>query len=744
MSQTSKTESPGLKRTSTTLTFAQQQAGLLVTNELNKAIEECKKKVKRISKECRMKNRKFRDIEFDLENDKYRCLEGLFSDKGYNPSDVQRVTQIFDKPKFYAKNGYPQANDIYQGALGDCWLMSALATVSTCPGLLEKFCVERDEAVGVYGFIFFKNNAWVSIVIDDLLFTRIPKYEELNNQEQELYHFDKESYNRSARQGGKQLYFAKSGDDGETWVPLLEKAYAKLHGSYASISGGWDSEAIEDMTGGVSSFIPIKDIFDTDQFWTDELLRVNKDRLFGCSFDPLSPFRSYRFGLSEVQGVIGGHAYSVLRAIECKGKRFLVIRNPWGKTEWKGPWSDGSKEWQGEWLEILPVLGHVFGDDGQFVMEYKDFLNVWQDVDRTILFDDSWVMSSQWLHIPMKPLPSPWQFGDVSFTFSLSGPSLAVIVLSQLDRRYFQDLAGRSSWSLDFILVKEGEKEPIAESNHAWFYTRSVNLETELDTGNYIVYVRIDRLIKNKNEDQKIEDAQLRQLSRVLAEKSKCQSIASNLKKGYQEEFATTTITDLIEKDYALYKKKLQEKEQKEDTNKPGDESSASDDGDDNSDEVTTTTTTTTVVVKKKVKKDQKPQSSDIISENSKASGKEVQEFGYGGMKMGNNDDPLDEVIQTIPVTIDETKKLDPYSEYLTQDDNNLFLGLKVYTKKEVPVTIEGRLRAELDVKSTEEKKEQKAEEKMEQKVEDVPGQVEASNVVNNTTGGTATGSAVI
>ena len=38
-------------------------------------------------------------------------------------------------------------------------------------------------------------------------------------------------------------------------------------------------------------------------------------------------------------------------------------------SEWTGRWSDGSKEWTQEWLEILPKLGHTFGDDGQFVME---------------------------------------------------------------------------------------------------------------------------------------------------------------------------------------------------------------------------------------------------------------------------------------------------------------------------------------------------------------------------------------
>lgn len=89
------------------------------------------------------------------------------------------------------------------------------------------------------------------IFLPSMLYTSVPKYEELTSAEKELYHDDKAQFNKSARKGGKTLYFAKSGTTGETWVPLIEKAYAKLHGDYVSLSGGKACEAVEDLTGYV-------------------------------------------------------------------------------------------------------------------------------------------------------------------------------------------------------------------------------------------------------------------------------------------------------------------------------------------------------------------------------------------------------------------------------------------------------------------------------------------------------------
>ncbi|KAF5382243.1 hypothetical protein D9757_008962 [Collybiopsis confluens] len=721
--------------------FVQQadKAGLLVTAEFEKALEDCKAQVARIARDCRTQNRKFRDTEFDLENDRDRCLHSLFGPQlAYAPSDIRRVTQIFDNPQFFIDGA--NSNDIVQGAIGDCWFVSALATMSTAEGLVEKFCVARDEEIGVYGFIFFRNGTWVTIIVDDFLYTSIPKYEELSAAEKTLYHNNKEIYNRTARKDGRGLYFARSGTPGETWMSILEKAYAKLHGSYASLSGGEACEAIEDLTGGVSTFISTSDILDPDRFWKEELLKANQDRLFGCAYQSLDGTRSGNYN-ANINGLVGNHAYSVLRAVEVKGKRFVVVRNPWGETEWTGPWSDGSKEWTKEWLDALPEIGHSFGDDGQFVMEFKDFLDCWDTIDRTILFDSSWIMSFQWLHVTARPLPAAWSFGDVSFTFSLPKPSAAMIVLSQLDTRFFEEISGRYFWTFDFIVYKKGEKQYVAHSVPSRPWCRSVNLELNLEAGDYVVHVRLDRHARIPVREQNyIEINQpnwdQRTYARVLSERTKARSVAANFKAETQmaslpfpiDVLAGQDLAEIEKKAFTLaaaQKKEEEEKakieqaaaeakrkaEEEEAQKKAAAEAQAARDTEEAQKKVEevngqtiidgVATTTTTTILQKIITVTKKLANGEEVSETKEelvSNGQAQPVDNAPSTTTQSAPLPVPSAVASTAAAIDYPKPDPTRDLFDASEENSIFLGLRVYTNKEAPVVIEGQLRHEMEL----------------------------------------------
>jgi hypothetical protein len=292
--------------------------------------------------------------------------------------------------------------------------------------------------------------------------------------------------------GSRALYFAQCSDANETWLPLLEKAFAKAHGDYSAIDGGFVGEGIEDLTGGVTSEVFATDILNKDKFWDEELMNVNKTFLFGCG--QMGGIYGARKGIQEK------HAYSIMEAREIDGERLLKLRNPWGRTEWTGRWSDGSEEWTPEWMK---KLDHRFGDDGVFWISYKDLLRTYQHFDRTRLFGPEWTVSQQWTSVNV-----PWSvdYLDTKFKIHLAKGGPVVIVLSQLDDRYYQGLEGQYEFNVQFRLHKDDEEEYIVRSNGTYYMKRSVSTELDLEAGNYTVLVKIKatRIPNNPTPDEVI------------------------------------------------------------------------------------------------------------------------------------------------------------------------------------------------------------------------------------------------
>ncbi|KAL4792446.1 hypothetical protein BDV19DRAFT_380821 [Aspergillus venezuelensis] len=458
------------------------------------ARKECVRAVERIAKECRRLNQKYSDPHFDIETDlkggPRNCLDGLDQQNDeMRPRGVKRVTEIFEKPKFYV-NG-PTASDVRQGRDGDCWFMAALCTMGNKEGLIEKICVRRDEQVGVYGFVFYRDGDWQQCIVDDKLYLRAADYDESIDERQiwdDINRDDtEEEYRKVWQTGSRALYFAQCVDENETWLPLLEKAYAKAHGDYSAIEGGFVGEAVEDLTGGVTSDVLTNNILDKDQFWSEELMQVNKEFLFGCGTGLYSNWLApnHRQPPRDRKGISEQHSYSIMDVKEIDGVRLVKLRNPWGKKEWSGAWSDGSEQWTAEWMK---KLNHKFGNDGFFWISYEDLLKKYQHFDRTRLFGPEWTITQQWTSLNV-----PWSadYHTTKFKLDVTKAGPVVLVLSQLDTRYFKGLIGEYDFVLKFRLEKEGEDDYIVRSVNNSLISRSTNAEVDLEPGTYHILMKI-------------------------------------------------------------------------------------------------------------------------------------------------------------------------------------------------------------------------------------------------------------
>jgi hypothetical protein len=75
----------------------------------------------------------------------------------------------------------------------------------------------------------------------------------------------------------------------------------------------------------------------------------------------------------RADGLVEGHAFSLLRLVTLEGRRLLQLRNPWGsEKEWRGAWADGSAEWAAH-PQIARAVGHEPGANGLFWMAWDDF-----------------------------------------------------------------------------------------------------------------------------------------------------------------------------------------------------------------------------------------------------------------------------------------------------------------------------------------------------------------------------------
>ncbi|VDP29762.1 unnamed protein product [Schistosoma margrebowiei] len=237
--------------------------------------------------------------------------------------------------------------------VSDCWFSAVMATITKYPALMNNIIPSNQTFrgslyTGAFVFNFWRFGEWVEVVVDD----RLP-----------------------VLKGTCNLVFMHSTDNNEFWSCLLEKAYAKLCGSYAHLTGGFQSEAMEDFTGGICTTIILNqkerplNLFKMMEHYTKTCCILGAD---------VGGDKNKR---REKMGLIGSHAYSVtgVGKVNYLGKEVPLVRcrNPWGeKHEWKGSWSDNSPEWKNVKSKDKKALQYKSKEDGEFCqLDDLDFAN---------------------------------------------------------------------------------------------------------------------------------------------------------------------------------------------------------------------------------------------------------------------------------------------------------------------------------------------------------------------------------
>jgi len=199
----------------------------------------------------------------------------------------------------------PQYDDIVQGYIGDCYYVASLASLAdTDPMIIEQMVTPLGD--GTYAVRFHRSGQEVYLRVDADLPVN----------------------------GSGNLVYARTGPDGELWVPVVEKAYCYFRygqNSYASISGGWMSTVYREVTGGYTNTTYTSTITASSLYThiANQLAQGHAVTL-GSYHDASSP-------------IVAGHAYMVKSAHVSGSQQYVTVYNPWGYDaySWDSNFYDG-------------------------------------------------------------------------------------------------------------------------------------------------------------------------------------------------------------------------------------------------------------------------------------------------------------------------------------------------------------------------------------------------------------------
>jgi calpain-15 len=375
------------------------------------------------------------------------------------------------KPKVFSDEIDP--NDIKQGFLGNCWFLCAVASLAERPALVKRLFITKEyNKEGIYRLKICKNGEWVTVTIDDY----IPCY-----------------YNAGPM-------FAHSNGD-ELWVLLLEKAYAKLHGNYIALKSGFSYHAMIDLTGCPTEHLRFpknnanfEDVEDEANEIFEKMLEYDEEGYMISASTPGKDKLTTGGGKKPKAGLVPGHAYSIIQVkhYEEEDIKLINIRNPWGKFEWDGDWSDNDKLWTEDMIDYFePVLDD---HDGSFWMSLEDFFPRFKSVSFCEVKNwEELRLRGKFIKVSNKDsLDQDYVISKFFYSFDIEEDETEVIIgIHQEDKRSYGSHL-RPYLDASFILLKRSEDEDDEEElvyyDHAEFSRdRELFKKIIFEEGSYVV-----------------------------------------------------------------------------------------------------------------------------------------------------------------------------------------------------------------------------------------------------------------
>lgn len=390
-------------------------------------------------------NGKYQQLILSLSNQKYNddsfppTNSSIF---GYGESSemykLANVTYEWLRPEDVLGDDYMLYKDIdpskaKQGIIGNCYFIAAICAIAANRERIVRIINSKGKMnEGAYSVSFCVNGVWEEVITDDLF---------------------------PCVTNSKQFAFTQSSVN-EIWLSVLGKCWAKIHGAYFNVSAGLTREVLRAMTG--ASCVTFFTRLEGDNLFDIMMFAYGKKYVITAGSDD---FNMGQDTFVQKIGIAGCHAYSVLgvyiiafdkkegRPIRYEDldnlpgdtvvERLVKLRNPWGKGEWTGDWSDSSEKWTPELRQALDVQEL---DDGIFHMSWEDFKQYFSDV-QVCYYKEGYSYTSA----KIQSEDNETQFFQIEF--ETTGEYF--ISVNQKNKRFFPMSAGYNYSPLSIFLAME-------------------------------------------------------------------------------------------------------------------------------------------------------------------------------------------------------------------------------------------------------------------------------------------------